>query len=103
MRKDVVDEIRQLGVPFVRYPGGNVVSGYRWLDGVGPKQDRPRALNKAWNSINTNQFGTNEFMTLCKAVGTEPADELESGHWNPKKAAARVEYCNVEKGTKWSG
>src|ERR1700745_416468 len=61
-RKDVVSEIRQLGVPIIRYPGGNFVSGYNWLDGVGPKKDRPRVLDKAWNTIEPNQFGTNEFM-----------------------------------------
>src|SRR5262245_63185554 len=71
-RKDVMDEIRKLGVPIIRYPGGNFVSGYNWLDGVGPKQDRPRVLDKAWNSINTNQFGTNEYMAWCKAVGELP-------------------------------
>ena len=69
LRKDVLNEIRQLGIPIVRYPGGNFVSGYHWLDGVGPKQDRPRVLDKAWNSIETNQFGTNEFMAWCQAVG----------------------------------
>jgi len=102
LRNDVVDEIHQLGVPIVRYPGGNFVSGYNWLDGVGPKQDRPRVLDKAWNSINTNQFGTNEFMTWCKAVGTKPLMGLNLGTGTSEEAAALVEYCNVEKGTKWS-
>ena len=101
-RKDVIDEIRHLGVPIIRYPGGNFVSGYNWLDGVGPKQDRPRVLDKAWNSLNTNQFGTNEFMAWCKAVGTEPLMGLNLGTGTPEQAAALVEYCNVEKGTKWS-
>ncbi len=102
LRKDVADEIRQLRVPIVRYPGGNFVSGYNWLDGVGPKQDRPRVLDKAWNSINTNEFGTDEFMMWCKAVGTEPLMGLNLGTGTPEEAAALVEYCNVEKGTKWS-
>jgi alpha-N-arabinofuranosidase len=102
LRKDVIDEIRQLGVPIVRYPGGNFVSGYNWLDGVGPKSDRPRVLDKAWNSLNTNQFGTNEFMAWCKAVGTEPLMGLNLGTGTPEEAAALVEYCNVEKGTRWS-
>src|SRR6267154_2235272 len=53
---------RRTVAPIDRYPGGNFVSGYNWLDGVGPKQDRPRVLDKAWNAINSNQFGTNEFM-----------------------------------------
>ena len=101
-RKDVVNEIRQLGVPIVRYPGGNFVSGYNWLDGVGPKQNRPLVLDKAWNSLNSNQFGTNEFMAWCKAAGTLPLMGLNLGTGTPEEAAALVEYCNVEKGTKWS-
>src|SRR6266568_9219627 len=101
-RKDVIGEIRQMGVPIVRYPGGNFVSGYNWLDGVGPRQDRPRVLDKAWNSMNSNQFGTNEFMQWCKAAGTEPLMGLNLGTGTTEQAAALVEYCNVDKGTKWS-
>ena len=101
-RKDVMDEIRTLGVPIIRYPGGNFVSGYDWLDGVGPKQNRPRVLDKAWNSINSNQFGTDEFMAWCSAVGTLPLMGLNLGTGTPEQAAALVEYCNVEKGTRWS-
>lgn len=101
-RRDVIDEIRKLGVPIIRYPGGNFVSGYNWLDGVGPKQDRPRVLDKAWNSINTNQFGTNEYMTWCKAVGALPLMGLNLGTGTAEEAAALVEYCNTESGAKWS-
>jgi alpha-L-arabinofuranosidase len=101
-RTDVLAEIKKLGVPIVRYPGGNFVSGYNWLDGIGPKQDRPRVLDKAWNSMNSNQFGTNEFMAWCKAVGTEPLLGLNLGTGAPEQAAALVEYCNVDKGTEWS-
>jgi len=101
-RKDVLNEIRQLGVPIIRYPGGNFVSGYNWLDGVGPKKDRPRVLDKAWDTIESNQFGTNEFLAWCKAAGTEPLMGLNLGTGTAEEAAALVEYCNVEKGTKWS-
>src|SRR5499425_221108 len=101
-RKDVLHEIHQLGVPIIRYPGGNFVSGYNWLDGVGPKVSRPRVLDKAWNTIESNQFGTNEFMAWCKLVGAKPLMGLNLGTGTPEKAAALVEYCNVEKGTKWS-
>jgi alpha-L-arabinofuranosidase len=101
-RTDVLNEIRQLGVPIVRYPGGNFVSGYNWLDAVGPRQSRPRVLDKAWNSIESNQFGTNEFMAWCKAAHTLPLMGLNLGTGTPEEAAALVEYCNVEKGTKWS-
>jgi len=101
-RKDVMEEISKLGVPIIRYPGGNFVSGYNWLDGVGPKKDRPVVLDKAWNSLNSNQFGTNEYMAWCKAVGTTPLMGLNLGTGTPEQAAALVEYCNVEKGTEWS-
>ncbi len=101
-RKDVMEEIHSLAVPIIRYPGGNFVSGYNWLDGVGPQQERPTVLDKAWNSINTNQFGTNEFMAWCKAVGTKPLMGLNLGTGTSEQAAALVEYCNVEKGTRWS-
>jgi alpha-L-arabinofuranosidase len=101
-RKDVLEEIRQLGVPIVRYPGGNFVSGYNWLDGVGPKASRPRVLDKAWNSIESNQFGTNEFMAWCSAAKTTPLMGLNLGTGTAEEAAALVEYCNVDKGTKWS-
>ncbi|HUI44066.1 MAG TPA: alpha-L-arabinofuranosidase C-terminal domain-containing protein, partial [Terriglobia bacterium] len=101
-RKDVLEAIRELGVPIVRYPGGNFVSGYNWLDGVGPKQDRPRVLDKAWNTIDSNQFGTDEFLAWCRAAGTQPLMGLNLGTGTPEQAAALVEYCNVEKGTHWS-
>src|SRR6202167_1972400 len=101
-RKDVMEEVKHLGVPIIRYPGGNFVSGYNWLDGVGPKKDRPTVLDKAWNSLNSNQFGTNEFLAWCKEVGTEPLMGLNLGTGTPEQAADLVEYCNVEKGTRWS-
>jgi alpha-L-arabinofuranosidase len=101
-RKDTLEEIRKVNVPIIRYPGGNFVSGYNWLDGVGPKKDRPVVLDKAWNSLNTNQFGTDEFMTWCKLAGTKPLMGLNLGTGTPEQAAALVEYCNVEKGTQWS-
>jgi alpha-N-arabinofuranosidase len=101
-RKDVLNEIRQLGVPIIRYPGGNFVSGYNWLDGVGAKQSRPVVLDRAWDSIESNQFGTNEFLAWCKAAGTRPLMGLNLGTGTAEEAAALVEYCNVDKGTKWS-
>jgi alpha-N-arabinofuranosidase len=101
-RKDVMDEIRKMEVPIVRYPGGNFVSSYNWLDGVGPKEKRPHVLDKAWNATNPNTVGTNEFMVWCKAVGTLPLMGLNFGTGSAEDAANLVEYCNIEKGTKWS-
>ncbi|MGH9512181.1 MAG: alpha-N-arabinofuranosidase [Terriglobales bacterium] len=101
-RTDVLNEIKKLGVPIIRYPGGNFVSGYNWLDGIGPKKDRPVELDKAWNSIESNQFGTDDFLAWCKLAGTEPLMGLNLGTGTAEEAAALVEYCNVDKGTKWS-
>jgi alpha-N-arabinofuranosidase len=101
-RKDVLDEVRKLGVPIIRYPGGNFVSGYHWQDGVGPKADRPRVLDKAWNTTDTNQFGINEFLAWSKLAGSQPLLGLNLGTGTPESAAALVEYCNIDKGTRWS-
>ena len=101
-RRDVVREVAELGVPIVRYPGGNFVSGYNWLDGVGPKAQRPTVLERAWNSIETNQFGTNEFIDWCRMTGAEPLLGMNFGTGTAEMAVAYVEYCNVERGTKWS-
>jgi len=101
-RTDVMKEVRDLGVPIIRYPGGNFVSGYHWLDGVGPKDKRPTVLDRAWNTLETNQFGTNEFVTWARQVGAEPLFGLNFGTGSSEDAAALVEYCNVPSGTKWS-
>ena len=71
-RKDVLDAIRPLRVPVLRWPGGNFVSGYHWLDGVGPVDDRPRRSELAWYAEESNRFGTNEFIQYCRAMDTEP-------------------------------
>src|SRR6185312_1148474 len=101
-RQDVMAQIKELAVPIMRYPGGNFVSGYNWLDGVGPKDKRPTVLERAWNSIETNQFGTNDFIDWCKLVNTEPLLGFNLGTGTAEMAVAYVEYCNVDKGTKWS-
>jgi alpha-N-arabinofuranosidase len=101
-RLDVAREVKELGVPIVRYPGGNFVSGYNWLDGVGPKAQRPTVLDRAWNTLESNQFGTNEFIDWCAQVGTEPLLGLNFGTGTVEAALALVEYCNLPRGTRWS-
>jgi alpha-L-arabinofuranosidase len=101
-RKDVLDEIRTLGVPIVRYPGGNFVSGYEWTNGIGPKKDRPTVLDRAWDTIETNQFGIDDYMLWCKKAGTQPLIGTNLGAGTAQHSADLVEYCNLEKGTKWS-
>ncbi|MGH8169436.1 MAG: alpha-N-arabinofuranosidase [Steroidobacteraceae bacterium] len=101
-RIDVLSVVRTLGVPLVRGPGGSFLSQYDWLDGVGPVGQRPRVLDEAWNSIETNQFGTDEFMAWCKAAGAETLMTVDLGSGTPAQAAALVEYCNFPGGTRWS-
>ena len=101
-RTDVAREVKELGVPIVRYPGGNFVSGYNWLDGVGPKAERPTVLDRAWNSLESNQFGTNDFIDWCAAVGAEPLLGMNFGTGSVEMALAYVEYCNLDRGTRWS-
>jgi alpha-N-arabinofuranosidase len=101
-RKDTLAEVKDLAVPIMRYPGGNFVSGYNWLDGVGPKKNRPTVLDRAWNSLETNQFGTDDFIDWARAVGTEPLLGFNLGTGTSEMAVAYIEYCNFPAGTKWS-
>ena len=101
-RTDVLSTVRTLGVPLIRAPGGSFLSQYDWLDGVGPVRERPRVLDEAWNSIETNRFGTDELMSWCRAVGAETLMTVDLGSGTPEKAAALVEYCNFPAGTRWS-
>jgi alpha-L-arabinofuranosidase len=101
-RKDVLAALRDQAYTTIRYPGGNFLSGYNWLDGIGPKSQRPRKRELAWQSIESNQFGTNEFMDFCKAIGAEPMLGVNMGTGSIQSASDLVEYCNVPGGTYWS-
>jgi alpha-N-arabinofuranosidase len=101
-RQDVAGLVHELGVTLVRYPGGNFVSGYDWTDGIGPRDQRPRRLDLAWRSIETNQVGTDEFVKWAKGVGVEPMMAVNLGTAGTIQAAALVEYCNLAEGTFWS-
>ncbi|MCL2652921.1 MAG: alpha-N-arabinofuranosidase [Propionibacteriaceae bacterium] len=101
-RRDVLDLVRELGVTIVRYPGGNFVSGYRWEDGVGPADQRPRRLDLAWHSTEPNSFGVDEFMAWAKAAGVEPMMAVNLGTRGIQEALDLLEYCNVPSGTRLS-
>ena len=98
-RTDVLDLVRELGVTVVRYPGGNFVSGYDWRDGVGPVANRPRRLDLAWKSIETNEFGTDEFIAWCRSAGVEPMLALNLGLGTVDGALDLLEYANFPGGT----
>jgi len=102
IRQDVADLVRELGPTVVRYPGGNFVSGYDWEDGVGPKEDRPRRIDRAWKSVDTNQFGLAEFAEWCRQVGTEPMLAVNLGSRGVQEACDLLEYANHLGGSKFS-
>lgn len=101
-RTDVIEEIKKLNVPIVRYPGGNFVSGYNWEDGVGPVELRPKKLELAWGVTEPNLFGTNEFAKWCKKADTQCMMAVNLGLRGPDEARNLVEYCNHGKGSYWS-
>jgi alpha-N-arabinofuranosidase len=94
-RTDVMDLVRELGVTTVRYPGGNFVSGYRWEDGIGPRERRPKRLDLAWHSLETNQVGLHEFARWSERVGAELMLSLNLGTRGTLEALDLLEYTNV--------
>jgi len=96
LRRDVIDLVRELGVTIVRYPGGNFLSGYDWTDGVGPRAAREPRLDLAWHSLETNQFGTDEFLAWCTKAGVEPMLAVNLGSGTLGSAVELLEYCNVQ-------
>ncbi len=101
-RRDVLDAARALHMPLLRWPGGNFVSGYHWLDGVGPRDQRPRRTDLAWFSEESNRFGTDEFMQYCRVLGSEPYLCVNMGTGTLDEAQAWVEYCNGTGNTYWA-
>ncbi len=98
-RRDVISLVRELGATVVRYPGGNFVSGYNWEDGVGPRTERPRRLDLAWRSVETNEVGLNEFVQWTRKAGVDPYLAVNLGTRGAEEALALVEYCNHPSGT----
>jgi alpha-N-arabinofuranosidase len=101
-RQDVIEAVRPLRLPLLRWPGGNFVSGYHWLDGVGPVERRPRRMELAWHTEESNRFGTDEFMEYCRVLGTEPYLCVNMGSGTMDEAQAWVEYCNGTGDTYWA-
>ena len=101
-RQDVIDLVRKLGVPVVRYPGGNFVSGFNWEDSVGPRESRPKRLDLAWSTTETNEVGLHEFAHWAKKAGTEVMYAVNLGTRGPDAARNAVEYANHPGGSYWS-
>ncbi|MGY1456199.1 arabinosylfuranosidase ArfA [Streptomyces sp. SS8] len=99
LRTDVLELVRELGVTAIRYPGGNFVSGYRWEDGVGPAEQRPRRLDAAWRSVESNRFGLAEYIDFVRKVGGEPMMAVNLGTRGVAEARELLEYANHPGGT----
>jgi len=101
-RKDVIDLVKKLRVPIIRYPGGNFVSGYDWEDGVGPKKYRPTKLDLAWFTTESNEIGLNEFSRWLNKVDSEMMMAINLGTRGVDEARNLIEYCNHPGGSYWS-
>ncbi|HSW57073.1 MAG TPA: alpha-L-arabinofuranosidase C-terminal domain-containing protein [Dehalococcoidales bacterium] len=93
-RKDVLQALKLLQLSNIRYPGGNFASGYRWMDGIGPLEKRPARLDLAWQTLEPNHFGTNEFIRFCRQLKAEPYLVVNCGDGTLREARDWVEYCN---------
>src|SRR6476620_1858060 len=92
-RRDGLEAARPLAFPILRWPGGNFVSGYHWVDGVGPKDERPRRTDLAWYAEESNRFGTNEFIEYCRVIGNTSWANLRRRHGYPEPH--RVRYWGL--------
>jgi alpha-N-arabinofuranosidase len=101
-RTDVLKAMKPLGYTAMRYPGGNFASGYHWMDGIGPKEQRPTVRELAWQSLETNQFGTDEFVKLSRMMDWTPMMTVNLGTGTPEEARNWVEYCNGPTGSLYS-
>ncbi|MGO4471294.1 alpha-N-arabinofuranosidase [Arthrobacter sp. M-10] len=101
-RTDVIELVKELGVSTIRYPGGNFVSGFRWEDSVGPKEQRPHRLDLAWHSTETNEIGMHEFSTWLEKVGSELMLAVNLGTRGTLEALDLLEYSNIRSGTELS-
>ena len=101
-RKDVLAAARDLGVTILRWPGGNFVSGYNWKDGIGPRDQRPARPEHAWGAVESNRFGTDEFLRYCEVGGFTPYICINAGLGSINEAREWVEYCNEGRDTYWA-
>jgi alpha-N-arabinofuranosidase len=98
-KKSFIEAAKELKITNMRWPGGNYVAGYNWQDGIGPKDQRPVRRELAWGAIDNNQVGTDEWVQLNKAMGTENVICINLGTGNINDARYWVEYCNLPAGT----
>jgi len=93
-RRDVLEAVKKIKIPILRWPGGNFASNYHWKDGIGPKDKRPIRYDLAWQQEEPNKFGSDEFIEYCREIGAEPYICLNLGTGNLDEALHWLEYCN---------
>lgn len=97
MRKDVVEALKELQVPVLRWPGGCFADEYHWKDGIGPKENRKKMINTHWGGVlEDNSFGTHEFMELCRQIGCEPYICGNVGSGTVQEMSEWVEYMTFD-------
>ncbi|MBN1874189.1 MAG: alpha-N-arabinofuranosidase [Anaerolineae bacterium] len=101
-RTDVLVALKRLRMTAMRYPGGNFASGYHWRDGIGPRAQRPKVRELAWQSLEPNQVGTDEYIQLCHKMAWTPMLTVNLGTGTPEEARDWVEYCNAPSGTRYA-
>jgi len=100
IRLDVIDALKKLKVPVLRWPGGCFADTYHWKDGIGPKDKRPSMLNVWWGNVKEdNSFGTNEFLNMCEMLGAEPYLSGNVGSGTPQELSDWVKYTTHINGT----
>lgn len=93
-RADMIGILKEIGSPIFRWPGGNFLSGYEWRDGIGDMDQRPPRYDYAWNTVESNDMGTDEYMTWCRLIGSEPYLVVNTGFGDAYSAGQWVEYVN---------
>ena len=96
-RTDVFNALKELQIPVLRWPGGCFADEYHWMDGIGPKENRPKMVNNNWGgTIEDNSFGTHEFLNLCEMLGCEPYVSGNVGSGTVEELAKWVEYMTSD-------
>lgn len=96
IRNDVLAALKRLNVPVLRWPGGCFADEYHWRDGIGPRVQRPRRPNASWGGVDTNAFGTHEFLDLCEMLGAEAYVNGNLGSGTPQEMMEWVEYMTSD-------
>lgn len=97
IRNDVAGALKKIKIPNLRWPGGCFADEYHWMDGIGPRESRPRIVNTHWGGVvEDNSFGTHEFLNFCELIGTEPYISANIGSGSVEEMAKWVEYVNAD-------